>query len=74
MDPVEIVWICSAALLAIFIVLPALAVLMRLIVLIFPYKEELSQTPDDAALYGAITSTYHSLYPGKRITKIEVLK
>lgn len=50
-----------------FVVLASLAVMMRLITLLFPDRERSA----DAAVVAAITATYTSLSPGVTVTKIE---
>ncbi len=62
--------ICFSAIIAVFFILTLLAVLMRIIIKIFPDKE----SSDDAGLYAAIATAYSSIYQGSKISKIEELK
>lgn len=66
----EFLAICGSAFIAVFIVLAAIAVLMRLIILLFPKKEGKS----DSAVYAAIASALNKLYPASKITNIEEIK
>lgn len=63
----DLLTICISAFVAVFILLTVLAVLMRLITAIFPGPDKES----DSALIGAITTTYQTIYPNTKITKIE---
>jgi hypothetical protein len=53
-----------------FVVLALLAIMMRLITLLFPARKD----SGDAAVVAAITSTYQALSPGFTVTKIEEAK
>jgi hypothetical protein len=53
-----------------FAVLAVLAIIMRLITLLFPEGEEAG----DAAVVAAVTATYQALSPGVTVTKIEETK
>ena len=64
---------CMASFIAVFLVLTFLAIAMRLIIVIFPEKQE-DAGADEAAVYAAITSTYTRLYPGTRVSNIEEIK
>lgn len=64
---------CMASFAAVFLVLTFLAVAMRLIIVMFPEKQEDAGT-DDAAVFAAISSTYARLYPGTRVSNIEEIK
>ena len=70
MNSPDLLMICSSAFAAVFIILFILAVLMRLIITIFPERDE----GPDKALIAAVNSTYNALYPGTKITKIEEVK
>lgn len=70
MESIDLATICLVAFTAVFVLLSILALLMRLIVAIFPEK---AKDVDDA-IYAAITSTYHSLFPGTKVTNIEEKK
>ncbi len=66
----DLVFICISAFLAVFVLLSVLAVVMRIILVLFPEKE----SGIDAVVVAAITSTVSAIYPGTRITKIEETK
>ena len=57
----------------VFVVLVFLAVVMEIIVRVFPAKAK-ATGPDDCSLYSAIISTYAREFPGARIARIEEIK
>jgi hypothetical protein len=63
----DLLTICIAAFIAVFVLLSLLAIIMWATTHIFPMKEQKT----DAALIGAITTTYQTIYPNTKITKIE---
>ena len=67
MESLGLISICISAFLAVFFILILLAIIMRLILLIFPD----AQGDNDQAVFAAITTTINSLYPGSNIIKIE---
>jgi hypothetical protein len=69
MEVSNLLTVCISAFIAVFFVLTFLAISMRLIILVFPAKQE-----EDSALIAAITSTFSSIYPKSKITKIEEQK
>ena len=66
MSEISVLSICITAFILIFLLLSLLSVMMRGLTLLFPVVEE-----DDSATIAAITATYRSIYPDKKITKIE---
>lgn len=70
MQSTELFTICISAFLAVFTLLTILAILMRLIMVIFPAKKIFS----DAAVVAAVTTVMHGLYPGTKVTKVEEIK
>ena len=70
----DLLTICGAAFITVFAILIVLAIIMRLIIKLFPYKAQESTAQTDSALYAAIFSTYKQHYPETQITKIEELK
>lgn len=58
---------CVMAMISVFALLGALALVMELIIVLFPSREE----GTDAATVAAITTTVASVYPGARVTHIE---
>ena len=67
MEANELYLICGIAFLIVFLILAFLALLMRIIMLIFPEK----RVGVDAAMIVAVTSAVQSLFPGTKITKIK---
>lgn len=51
----------------VFLILSSLAVVMQVIIKIFPQKDN----GDDLAVFSAIASVHSAIYPGSKITKIE---
>ncbi len=74
MEQSTILFVCLSALIAIFVILPSLALVMHFIVLIFPKEESIKTiavSPEtDLAVYAAISTTYKTLYPGTKIKEI----
>jgi len=66
----ELWLVCLTAFCAVAALLTLLAGIMRLILTIFPYKEEAT----DAVVLAAVASVVQSIYPGTRVTKVEELK
>lgn len=66
----DLITICVSAFVATFLILAFLAIIMRIIIFIFPEKQE----SGDPAVIAAITSTINRFYPNVRVTKIEELK
>jgi len=66
----ELLSVCISAFIVVFIILTALALFMRLIIILFPDKSE----DDDKAVFAAIASVINRVYPGKKITKIKEVK
>lgn len=65
----DILTICIVAFTGVFIVLLVLAIVMHLMIRIFPEKET-----TDNAMFAAIYTSYNLNYPGHKITKIEEVK
>jgi len=65
METPDLITICLTSFVAVLILLSFLALIMRVITLIFPVKED-----DDSAVVAAITSTYNVHFPGTKIIKI----
>jgi len=70
MESYELITICTSAFIAVFVILSLLALLMRLIIVIFPSKE----VKEDTAVIAAITTVVNKFYPGTKITKVEEVK
>jgi hypothetical protein len=67
MDSLELLFVCLSALLAVFVLLTILAIIMRILIALFP--EKLAKS--DAALLAAVTTAAASIYPGMRVTRVE---
>lgn len=67
MGEVNILSACSIAFLAVFVVLAFLAMVMQLIMAVFPERK----TALDPLLVAAISCTVSTLIPGARVTRIE---
>jgi hypothetical protein len=66
----ELLLICLSAFAVVFFLLAILAVVMRLIMAIFPEKVVFS----DSVYIAAMASVVSTLYPGTKITKVEEIK
>ena len=67
MGEVNILSACSIAFLAVFVLLAFLAVVMQLIMAVFPERKAVL----DSVMVAAISSTVSTLIPGARVTRIE---
>lgn len=63
----DILTICGTAFAATFILLGLLAVMMRLLMMLFPERRE----EFDPATLAAVSAAVESVYPGRRIARIE---
>ena len=70
MESNELLWVCFAAFVADALLLGFLALVMRLVMALFPQREDQSE----GALVAAIASALQSVYPGSKITKVEEIK
>ncbi len=66
----ELLLICLSAIVVVFILLALLALVMRLIMAVFPEKILAS----DSAYVAAIASVISTMYPGTKISKVEEIK
>ena len=66
-NEVSLFTICGVAFLAVFVLLIVLAMVIRLITLVFPMRGQ----ADGAALVAAISTAAAAVYPGTRVTRIE---
>ena len=62
METPDLITICLTSFVAVLLLLSFLALVMRIIILIFPAKDN-----DDSAVVAAITSTYNVHFPGTKI-------
>ena len=70
MNSIDILAMCGVAFIAVFLLLMILALIMRLILVVFPERAEVV----DAAVLAAVTSVISTAYPGTKITKVEEVK
>lgn len=61
---------CFFSFLAVFILLGLLAILIRIIMAVFPDGEQVDNAPMVAAIHTAVAATF----PGARVTRIEEIK
>jgi len=66
MDTPDLLITCIISFATVLILLSLLAAIMRLILIIFPAKED----DNDASLVAAITASYNNRFPGTKIIKI----
>jgi Co/Zn/Cd efflux system component len=70
MGSLDLVYICASAFTAVFLLLTVLAIMMRIIIAMFPPKD----TTSDSAVIAAIATVASNIYPGTKISNIEELK
>jgi hypothetical protein len=70
MEQLDLLMICVASFTAVFTLLAFLAVVMRILIQVFP--EKVAET--DAAILAALTTAVSALYPGTKITNVEEIK
>ncbi len=67
MNSIDLVTICIVAFIGVFLLLSILAVIMRLIIAVFPERA----TGTGEAILAVISTTYKTHYPGTIITRVE---
>lgn len=67
MNPQNLLVICSSAFIAVFFLLSFLAVVMRLLMVVYPKKED----GLEPAIVAALTAAANYAFPGTRITRVE---
>lgn len=70
MESHSLLMVCASAFAAVFLLLGLLAMVMRLIIVVFP--EEINGT--DTAIFAAVGTAAVRVYPGRKISKIEEIK
>ena len=70
MGQVDLLIICISAFIAVFILLAILALVMKLIIVVFPMKAGRS----DAVMLAAVATAVSTIYPGTKLTNIEEIK
>jgi len=67
MSEPDLLVICGAAFVAVFFLLSVLAVVMRVLIMVFPEE----RGGADAATVAAVTAAVSVAYPGMKVTNIE---
>ncbi|UCD17605.1 MAG: hypothetical protein JSV44_01500 [Candidatus Zixiibacteriota bacterium] len=70
MESMSLLTICISAMISVFFLLSLLAVVMRLILAIFPQLE----VKTDSTIIAAVVAAAQRLYPGTTVTKVEEVK
>lgn len=71
MGSLELLLICVSAFIGVFILLSFLALIMKLIIAVFPEKAE---SVSDTAVLAALATVVTAVYPGTKITKVEEIQ
>jgi len=66
----ELLLICASAFVAVFVLLSVLALVMKLIIVVYPAKA----VQTDTVMMAAMATVVSSIYPGTKLTKIEEIK
>jgi hypothetical protein len=67
MGSTDLLVTCAVAFVAVFVLLAFLALVMRILVILWPE----TRAGTDAAVMAAVAATMSTVYPGTRITKVE---
>ena len=67
MNPQSLLVICSSAFIAVFLLLTFLAIVMRLLMVIYPKKMD----GLEPAIVAALTAAATYAFPGTKVTKVE---
>ena len=70
MNPPELLVVCLSAFVAVFLLLSFLAVVMRLLISVFPEKVG----GIDSATIAAVTAAAAYAFPGTKVTRVEEIK
>ena len=70
MESLDLLAICASAFVGVFLLLTVLALVMRLIIVLFPERE----SAGDSAMIAAVSTVLQTVYPGTKITKVEEIK
>lgn len=70
MESLDLLAICASAFAGVFLLLTILALVMRLIIVLFPERESAS----NSAMIAAVSTVLQTLYPGTKITNVEEIK
>lgn len=67
MESSSLLLICAVSFFMVFLILVLLALVMRLIIFLFPERK----TATDLTVIAAITATVQTIFPGTNVTNIE---
>ena len=70
MESMDLLLVCISSFIGVFVLLSVLALVMKIIIAIFPEKA----ATVDAAVVAALAATIGTVYPGTKITNIEEMK
>jgi len=70
MGSLNLMVVCASAFVAVFLLLSVLALVMKLIIVVFPQR----MAGTDTAVVAALATVVSSVYPNTNITKIEEIK
>mgnify|MGYP001547980886 FL=1 len=70
MNPPDILVVCLSAFVAVFLLLSFLAVVMRVLIAVYPEKAE----GIDAATIAAVSAAAAYVFPGTKVTKVEEIR
>jgi len=70
MGSLNLMVVCTSAFVAVFLLLSVLALVMKLIIVVFPQR----MAGTDTAVVAALATVVSSVYPNTNITKIEEIK
>ena len=71
MGPPNLLMICVAAFSAVFLLLAFLALVMKILINVFPEKDK---GKFDAAMLAAVSASLSVIYPETKITKVEQVR
>lgn len=70
MAQADLLWVCITAFISVGVLLGFLAVVIRLILAIFPHKTPVT----DPAVVAAVTSAVQAIYPATQVTRVEEIQ
>ena len=70
MNPPDLLLICTSAFVAVFLLLSFLAVVMRILIAVYPQEER----GIDAATIAAVSAAAAYAFPGTRVTNVEEIR
>jgi hypothetical protein len=70
MNPPDLLVICTSAFVAVFLLLTFLAIVMRILITVYPQEE----AGIDAATVAAVSAATAYAFPGTRVTNVEEIQ